>query len=223
MTRPELGGRFFESTRGRVVPVPRRGARTVEELAREMRLTDNATRSHLTTLERDGLVRQRGVRRGPGAGKPADIYELHPAALSLFSRALAPVLRAVLDELDGRMTPIEARDAMLGVGRRLAPAFAAAARGLDNETDERPDHARRAQVALAVLAELGGVGDVEPHDTHSTVRGCGDCPLGSVVSTNPGLCRVVESLLSAVSGAEARPVCSHGERPSCAFDVRAVA
>lgn len=223
MTRHELGGRFFESTRGRVVLALRRGPRTVEELAREMGLTDNAIRSHLTTLERDGLVRQRGVRRGPGAGKPAIIYELHQTALSLFSRALAPVLRAVLDELDGRMSPDEAAAAMRGVGRRLAPAFTAVARRPDGEGSSDPDHVRRAEVALAVLGELGGVAELEAAADHTTVRGCGDCPLGTVVSSNPGLCRAVESLLSAVSGAEVRSVCAHGERPSCAFDVRAVA
>ncbi len=223
MTRPELGGRFFDSTRGRVVLVLRRGARTVEELARELGLTDNAIRSHLTTLERDGLARQRGVRRGPGAGKPATVYELHPAAISLFSRALAPMLRAVLDELDGRMTPEASKAAMDGVGRRLAPSFASAAQGLHDEAVAQPEHARRAQVAVSVLAELGGVAELETSPDHTTIRGCGDCPLGSVVSSNPGLCRAVESLLSAVAGAEVRSVCSHGERPTCAFDVRAVA
>jgi DNA-binding transcriptional ArsR family regulator len=42
--------------------------RTVEELAQALDLTDNGVRAHLTTLERDGIVRQRGslARRRPG-------------------------------------------------------------------------------------------------------------------------------------------------------------
>jgi predicted ArsR family transcriptional regulator len=67
MTAAGLGRRFFETTRGQIVGLLRRGRRTVEELARALGLTDNAVRNHLATLERDGLVRQDGVRRGPGA------------------------------------------------------------------------------------------------------------------------------------------------------------
>ena len=45
--------RFFESTRGRVVARLRRRRHTVEELAQELELTDNAIRAHLATLERE--------------------------------------------------------------------------------------------------------------------------------------------------------------------------
>jgi predicted ArsR family transcriptional regulator len=51
-----LDRNFFESTRGRVVTLLRRSGRTVEELARELGLTDNGVRAHLATLERDGVV-----------------------------------------------------------------------------------------------------------------------------------------------------------------------
>ena len=86
--------KFFESTRGWIVTLLRRSGRTVEELARELGLTDNGVRAHLATLERDGIVRQRGsVRHGSGGGKPAYVYELAPEAEDLFPRAYEPVLR----------------------------------------------------------------------------------------------------------------------------------
>lgn len=59
--------RFLSSTRGQIILLLRRKSRTVEGLAQELRLTDNAVRAHLATLERDGLVLQRGVRRGSGS------------------------------------------------------------------------------------------------------------------------------------------------------------
>ena len=62
----DLSKRFMETTRGQVLSLLRRGPRTVEELARELDLTDNAIRAHLATLERDGLVTQAGLRRGRG-------------------------------------------------------------------------------------------------------------------------------------------------------------
>ena len=50
----------------------RRAGFTVDELARELDLTNNGVRAHLATLERDGIVRQSGVvRRESGGGKPA--------------------------------------------------------------------------------------------------------------------------------------------------------
>jgi DNA-binding transcriptional ArsR family regulator len=115
-----LGKRFFETTRGRIVVLLRRDVSTVEELARALALTDNAVRSHLATLERDGIVRQDGVRRGQGAGKPATLYTLHPEAEPFFSRAYAPMLGALLDEL-AEQFPRERTEALLrSVGRRLA-------------------------------------------------------------------------------------------------------
>ena len=69
----------------------RRASRTVEELAHTLDLTDNAVRAHLATLERDGLVRQAGLRRGPG--KPSYTYDLTPESERLFPKAYGPVLR----------------------------------------------------------------------------------------------------------------------------------
>ena len=64
-TKGGLDKRFFESTRGQIVTILRASPCTVEELAGKLELTNNAVRAHLLTLERDGLVRQSGLRRGP--------------------------------------------------------------------------------------------------------------------------------------------------------------
>src|SRR5207249_6425780 len=64
MPRTRWDERFFASTRGRIVQLLRRATSTVDELAEALGLTDNAVRAHLAILERDGLVQQKGVRRG---------------------------------------------------------------------------------------------------------------------------------------------------------------
>jgi predicted ArsR family transcriptional regulator len=120
MRLAQMGTRFMDGTRGRIVALLRRGARTVEELAQSVALTDNAVRSQLTSLERDGLVRQEGVRRGGGAGKPAALYELHPDADTLFSAAYPPVLTALLDALVDELPREQADELLRNVGRRLA-------------------------------------------------------------------------------------------------------
>ncbi len=59
----KLGQNFFKSTRGQIVGLLRRGVGTVEELASELEVTDNAVRAHLATLERDGLRAARNAAR----------------------------------------------------------------------------------------------------------------------------------------------------------------
>src|SRR3712207_1307210 len=97
MDTPRPDQRFFSTTRGQVVQLLRRASRTVEELARALELTDNAVRAHLAALERDGLVRQGGLRRGPG--KPSYTYGLTPESERLFPKPYGPVLRRLLDVL----------------------------------------------------------------------------------------------------------------------------
>jgi DNA-binding transcriptional ArsR family regulator len=64
------------STRGKILALLRTEDRTVSELAAQVKLTDNAVRAHLLTLEGDGLVQERGLR--PGIRKPHLSYGLSP-------------------------------------------------------------------------------------------------------------------------------------------------
>ena len=214
MRLPQFGTRLMEGTRGRIVALLRRGARTVEELARSVELTDNAVRSQLTALERDGLVRQEGIRRGPGAGKPAVLYELHPDAEPLFSSAYPPVLTALLDAVVERLPGQQADSLLRDVGRRLAQSLGGSARGTLDE---------RVRAAAAVLGALGGdVEVVADEQGVPMIRGFA-CPLSASVARRPETCRAVETLLSEIAGVPAHECCQHGERPRCCFRVDSAA
>ncbi len=201
--------RFLQSTRGQVVAQLRHSSRTVDELARGLGLTDNGVRAHLATLERDGVVRQAGVRRGEGAGKPATVFELTAEAEAQFSQAHAPVLAAMLEELVAQLPADRSDDVLQGVGRRLAAGVMPPA-GASRE--------ERVQAAVEVLRSLGGAVELEPGQGGPVIRGCG-CPLSDAVSRRPEACRVVEALLSEVVGTRVRQCCRHGDRPSCCFEV----
>src|SRR5438045_8727510 len=95
--------RFWASTRGRIILLLRRGSRTVNELAEALGLTDNAVRTHLTNLERDGLVQASGSR--PGTRKPNVVYDLAPEADQLFPKMYGLILRSLLDILAEREGP----------------------------------------------------------------------------------------------------------------------
>lgn len=202
--------RFFESTRGRVVERLRRGACTVEALADELELTDNAVRGHLATLERDGMVRAAGVRRDGGVGKPATIYELAPEAEAAMSRAYVPMVRALLGALAHRLSPRQLRAVFRDAGRRLAHGGPPAAGGLR----------ARVEVAAAALTELGGLLSVEPSDAGYRIVACG-CPLSEAVVQQPEVCTAVETMLAELTGAAVHQQCEHGARPQCRFEVSA--
>ncbi len=209
MSLTDLTRRVADSTRGRIVAHLRRGASTVDELARAVGTTDNAVRSHLTALERDGLVRQEGVRRGTGVGKPATLYNLHPNAEPLLSRAYPPVLGAVLDVIVEELPPERADEVLRQVGRRLAASLGGRADGNLRE---------RVSAAAAVLTDLGGDVEVVDDAAGLTIRGYG-CPLSAAVACRPEVCRAVETLVSGIAGAPAHECCEHGERPRCCFRV----
>jgi predicted ArsR family transcriptional regulator len=192
-----------------MVALLRRGARTVDDLAGSLGLTDNAIRNHLVPLERDGIVRQQGVRRGPRAGKPAVLYELDPAAEPMFSNAYAPVLRTLVDVMVAEL-PSEQMDAVL---RRVGHALARGAGG------QAPgDMAARVQAAAALLSALGGDVEVIEHNGALRIRGCA-CPLSATVADHPEVCRAVETLVGDVVGALVTSECAHGARPHCCFAI----
>jgi predicted ArsR family transcriptional regulator len=201
--------KFFRSTRGRIVTLLRRSGSTVEELARELDLTDNGVRAHLATLERDALVRQRGsVRRGSGGGKPAYVYELTPEAEDLFPKAYEPVLRRLLDELSERLGPRGSEALLSSVGRRLAEERGVSVDGV------RP----RLEAAAGVLNELGGLAELEEDDGAFVIRGY-SCPLTSVVTDHPEACRMAEALLAELTSLPIHERCDRSESPRCCFEV----
>ncbi|MCO5176245.1 MAG: ArsR family transcriptional regulator [Thermomicrobiales bacterium] len=206
MARQRWDQRFFASTQGRVVMLLRRSAHTVNELAGELDLTDNAVRAHLTTLERDGLVQQEGLRRG--AGKPSYAYELSPAAEELFPKAYASVLTAVVDVVREERGDDETRQMLLSAGERLAAPPAA-----DASVDER--------VALAVQAidALGGLAEVEADGDVVMLRGRA-CPLADVVSQSPDACLLAQSLLATATGLQVCECCDRtSDPPRCCFQL----
>jgi predicted ArsR family transcriptional regulator len=205
-----LNSRFLESTRGRIVDLLRRRNRTVDELASELGVTDNAVRLQLQLLERDGVVRASGVRRDGGVGKPATFYEIVPSAEAALSNAYLPFLSTLLRALGERLNPAAFRALMRDVGHRLAGNQATGDRNLE------------ARVALAsrLLNDLGGVTTIERSEDGRTlvIRGCG-CPLGVAVAERKEVCNAVQVMLSDVIGTEVREHCDRSERPQCCFEV----
>jgi predicted ArsR family transcriptional regulator len=202
-----LDKRFFESTRGQIVTILRGSPCTVEELARKLQLTDNAVRAHLLSLERDGLVRQSGLRRGPR--KPHFTYVLTPEADALFPKAYDALLNQLIAVLKTRLDQAEIEDVLREVGRAVAAGA---------PSGQKANLEGRVKTALKVLEAIGGSAEVEHQDDKIVIRG-NSCPLAAAVGVHPEVCRLAETLVAEIVQAPVREVCDRDGRPKCRFEI----
>jgi len=198
--------RFFATTRGQLILLLRRAGRTVDELAQALHLTGNGVRSHLLALERDGLVRQGGARRGQG--KPAYTYELTPEADYLFPKAYDTILAELLTVLSDQLSPEATEQILQHLARRLSAGHVAPPGDLESRVEQ----------GVQLLREMGGLPELEAQKGTFTIRGY-RCPLAAIVPRHPEACRLAEAVLTNVIGSEVRERCERGDSPRCRFDV----
>jgi predicted ArsR family transcriptional regulator len=208
MPGTKLDKRFFESTRGRIVALMRGSTKTVNELATDLGLTDNAVRAHLVSLERDGLIRQSGVQ--PGTRKPHFAYQLTDEAESLFPRAYDSVLNQLIAVLKKRLSSRVLKGVVRELGRSLA--------GPQPALQGKSDLQSRAQRGLEALEKIGGAARLEKQGQSLFIKS-GNCPLANSVSEHPEVCQAAESMLAEVTGAKVRERCNREGSPQCMFEM----
>ena len=208
MKGTKFGQSFFDSTRGRVLGLMRGGIGTVEELAAQLQLTDNAVRAHLTTLERDGLIERRGMQRG--LRKPHVNYALTSEAEQLFPKAYSTLFNQLLTTLKRRVGSDELESILTEVARSLAE-------GKTPEAHESVED--RALRAIATFESMGGAPALENDGDKVVIRSVTSCPFDTSVSQHPEVCRLAETFLSEITGLEIKEHCQKGEHPKCSFEV----
>ena len=209
MKTTKFGQNFFESTRGQVLGLLRRGVETVEELSVQLEITDNAVRSHLTSLERDGLVERRGMRQG--LRKPHFAYALTTEAEQLFPKAYSTLFNQLLAVLKQRTAPQELEIILAEVARSLA---------VGNTPEENESVESRAQRALATMESMGGAPVLKSEDDKLRIDSVTSCPFDISVSQHPEVCRLAETFLSEVTGLKVKEHCQKGEHPKCSFEIK---
>ena len=207
-----IGGRV----RGRIVALLRRRPHSIEELAADLDVTDNAVRAHVQALERADIVRAAGVRRAGTVGKPATMYEIAAEAEPLLSSAYAPVLRELLMALNDRLAPAALDDLFREVGRRLTAAHGVAAGAGAPATAKQLDS--RVHVAAELLEALGSEMEIERTRDAYFLRGHA-CPLSSAVAVQPKVCHAVEELVAGVVGIPVTECCDRTGRARCCFEI----
>ena len=206
--KTKLDKRFFDSTRGRIVTLLRGTTRTVNDLSRELELTDNAVRAHLLSLERDGLIKQSGLQRG--TRKPHFAYELTNEAENLFPKAYDALLIQLISVLKGKLSPTALNEVLREVGRALA--------GDHIGSGKRGDLESRAGRALKALEAIGGSARLEKEGKQLFIRS-GSCPIATAVAEHPEVCRLAEALLTEIIGTQIQEQCDREGPPRCRFEI----
>ena len=199
--------RILGGTRARLLRLVRGRAASINDLAADVGITDNAVRSHVAAMERDGLVRARSQRAT--GGKPARLYELTPEAEELFPKAYPLVLTELLASIRDQQGEAGLQAKLDEVGRRLGASV----------TEPSSDTETRVRAAAAMLESIGGSVGIERTEEGWLLRSAG-CPLSRAVVRDPHLCRLVESAVAEVTRCESREVCDRTGLPRCAFVVR---
>lgn len=208
MKHTRLDSKFFESTRGQIVQSLRGGNRTVNELAAELGLTDNAIRANLLTLERDKLVHQ--AESVKGFRKPHFSYALTDEARDLFPKAYDSLFNRLVDVLKSGLARASVLGIMRETGRSIGSANAASP---EASVEERVDH------ALAALEELGGSAVTESDEGNIYIKS-GGCPFAEAVAEHPEVCQVAEAMLSEITGLPVEEHCDRRHKPKCSFAIK---
>lgn len=192
----------------RVLDQLRHGPKTVEELARRMRLTANAVRNQLGRLQELNLVTR--VGRRPGVSKPSVVYAITLDGQVQFSTIYLPVLTQFLRTAEEECSRKELNQFMTDTGRALGARYA------------KPTGSVRARASAAarLLKSLGGIPQLRARNGSVVIESLG-CPLSVLTADNAAACRVLEGLLSEYVGAPARTCCIRDPAPRCCFEIDA--
>jgi predicted ArsR family transcriptional regulator len=197
------------SSRGRIIAILQRGALTADEMASRLGLTAAAVRAHITTMERDGIVRRAGQRAG--TTRPSQLFELTPEVEQLLSGAYLPLLIELVRQSATRVTTRQFRELLRSTGRGLAAT-------LPRTVPDAPLGARVVAVSAFMNDQFGSTMRVEKANGHYTLKGYG-CPLAALTGNQPAVCLAIESLVGTLLDADVRECCDRAQRPRCCFHV----
>ena len=202
--------RWVTGTRGRILSLLRGDPATVSDLAGNVGISDNAVRTHLTSLQRDGLVEEAGTAHEGGVGKPAQLYRVTEHGEELFPKAYAAVLGQVLRVVAEQEGENGLVSLLEEVGRRVGRT---ARSGVASR--------ERIESTAQLLRGLGGDVEIVPEPSGRwRIEGRG-CPLSGVVRDQAVACTLIEALIAEATGGAVTQCCQHGDRPRCSFRIQA--
>ena len=165
-----LRKQLLDTSRGRIVTLLQQHQQlTVDEIAAHLGLTANAVRPQVTGMERDGVVRKIGRRRG--ATRPSHVFELTAEVEHLLSQAYVPLLAQLVRVFADRLPSKQVEALFAESGRRLADEL------LAGKKLTGPVESRVRAASELINEGLGALTHVERNGGYM-IRGVG-CPLAA--------------------------------------------
>lgn len=196
--------KLFGQTRWHIISLLRKEAMGVKSLSEVLGVTPNGIRPHLGSLERDGLVRQKGVQLS--GGQPAHIFELTPAAEQFFPKAYGTLLSHMLTEMREALDDDTFTKLLASTALRLAR----------NWPQATGDRLQKVQAGIDVLNDLGGLAELSQEEEGDFIQGY-SCPITEATKTHPETCYLAQVLLEDLTGLKFERCCSYGDKPKCRF------
>jgi predicted ArsR family transcriptional regulator len=203
------GERRIGPAAARVLDALRKGPQTVADIAGPLGVTRNAVRAALSSLVRDGLVREHGLV--PGRRRPFRTYARTDAAEVLSGRAYVPLADHLLRAAKAAVPTAQRHELLRAAGRSLAGKAAPG------------DLPARVRAAARRLEDLGAITTVRRgRDGEPFVIQGMSCPLTAVVRVHPEVCLAVEAFVAGVTRRPAREVCDRTtDTPRCRIEIEA--
>ncbi len=204
----------MQETRRHILEILReRGHATVDEIVDDLQsrrgreITAVTVRHHLNRLQHEGLITEPELRHRSRPGRPQHVYNLTEQAHTVFPNNYAPLLAAMLAQLEAHTTPVSVNVVFEGVADMLAQQACL------------PDvpWVERLRMAVDYLNELGYDAHLE-HCEAGYVLHTRNCPYHDLARQSDILCTMDLRLVSALTGTLPRRIghISAGDS-SCAF------
>jgi DeoR family suf operon transcriptional repressor len=204
-----LRKQLLDTSRGRIVTLLQAGELTAEDIATKLGLTRSAVRIQITAMERDGVVRKVGKRRG--ITRPSYLFELTPEVEQFLSKAYVPVLTHLVDVFAESLPAQQVETLLRRTGTALANEVSPGkfSGGLSHRVGKASELMNEHLGALTHVEGNGGI----------SIRGAG-CPLSALTGKHPGVCLAIETFVSEIVGVPVRECCDRENRPRCCFEIQ---
>jgi predicted ArsR family transcriptional regulator len=192
MASVQARGQPVTSTRQALLTLlKRRGPRSSRDLAARLRVTPTAVRLHLTRLARDGFVAHERFTRG--AGRPARLWRIAPAADRLFADGHARLCVQLTRALGSSLSPA-------GQRRVLAALVREELRRYRPRVPGGGTLAKRLRALAAARSEQGFMAEVRrrPRGAFQLIEH--HCPVAAAADAFPSLCAAEARMLRSVLG-----------------------
>jgi predicted ArsR family transcriptional regulator len=189
-----------------------KGSQSVNELAKQLGITEMAVRRHLNTLERDGLTQSTLVRQA--MGRPTHVYTLTDSADELFPKNYHKLTLDLLEELSAEDGSETVSKLFEGRKRKLLRQYEGQMQGKDLQ--------ERVSILAKIQNDGGYMVEYQQDDEGNYVFNEYNCPIAQVANQYNQACQCELALFEALLDTNVeRTECLAKDGSKCTYMIEA--